>query len=121
MTYDPLEDVEDHPLDISDDVLVALKAFREKEKVCLLPGVDTRDERRLLNQVLNDLVDRLLQGIQSNPSKLWTLAQFQESLLLLEQPDTEVREHFGMELEEIMDILSIESSDGLLSYHLGGL
>jgi hypothetical protein len=32
--------------------------------------------------------------------------------------DAEAREHFGFELEEIMDILRIESSDGLLSYSL---
>ena len=39
----------------------------------------------------------------------------------MDQEGSEAREHFGMELEHIMDILGIESSDGMLSYYLGGI
>ena len=70
---------------------------------------------------MNRLVDGLLAGLASNPNKKWVMAQFQKSLVRLEGADTEAREPFGMELESIMDILGIESSDGLLSHYLGGL
>jgi hypothetical protein len=46
------------------------------------------------------------------------MRQFQAQLEPMFQEDTEAREHFGLELEAIMDILRIESSDGLLSYYL---
>jgi hypothetical protein len=87
----------------------------------MLPGVDVSEERARLSKVLNDLVDRLTQGIESHPTKLWVLTEFQRSLELVEQEETEGREHFGMELEGIMDILGIESSDGLLACYLGGM
>lgn len=35
--------------------------------------------------------------------------------------DTEGGDHFGQEIEVLMDILGIERSDGLLSFYLGGL
>jgi len=121
MTYDPLEDIEDEPIHISADVMASLHAYRESDKAQLLPGVDPAAERTHLNQLLNKLTDRLLAGIAQNPSKLWVMSEFQRTLVALQESDTEVREHFGMELEAIMDILGIESSNGLLSWYLGGL
>jgi len=99
----------------------ALRDFRRGEKLALLPGVDTSAERARLSQKLNDLADVLVRGVERNSSKRWVLSQFQRALDGMDQEDTEAREHFGMELEHIMDILGIESSDGLLSYYLGGI
>jgi hypothetical protein len=39
----------------------------------------------------------------------------------VEGEDTEAREHFGMELERLMGILGIASSDGVLTHYLGGI
>jgi hypothetical protein len=49
------------------------------------------------------------------------LTEFQTALRLVEEEDTDGRDHFGMEMENIMDILGIESSDGLLAAYLGGI
>ena len=121
MSYDPLTEVINEPLSINEGVLASLTEFRAREKLLLLPGVDPTLERERLSKVLNSLIDDLLAGIQSNPSKLWVLTQFQHALVLVEAEDTEGREHFGIELENVMDILGIESSDGLLTFYLGGL
>lgn len=110
---------EDVPINAT--VVRELVAFRGKPKLANLPGVDPALERERLSKVLNDLVDALLQGVEANPTKRWVMAQFQRHLVLVEREDTEGREHFGVEVEEIMDILGIESSDGLLSFYLGGL
>lgn len=59
--------------------------------------------------------------MSTNPTKLWVLAEFQRSLALVENEDTEGREHFGTELKSIMDVLGIGSSDGLLAAYLGGI
>jgi hypothetical protein len=121
MTYDPLSEVVDEPLHIDKGALASLTVFRTGEKLLHLPGVDPTLERERLSKVLNELLDDLLAGIERNPSKLWVLTQFQRALVQVESEDTEGREHFGMEIEHIMDILGIESSDGLLSFYLGGL
>lgn len=121
MTYDPLSEVMDEPLDINSSVVTELRAFRGKEKFQHLPGVDTGKERERLSKVLDDLSDTLLQGVEANPTKLWVLTQFQKYLVLVQDEDTEGRDHFGREVEQIMDILGIESSDGLLSAYLGGI
>lgn len=121
MHYDPLSEVIDEPLSIDNSTLEALSAFRVSEKLKYLPGIDTTEEKNRLSGVLNALLDRLLAGVETHPSKLWVLTEFQKALVLVEGEDTEGREHFGMEMENIMDILGIDSSDGLLAAYLGGI
>jgi len=111
----------DEPLTVDDLALQALRDFRHEEKLTLLPGVDISNERARLTCKLNDLADVLLRDVERNPSKRWVMSQFQKVLDGMDQEDTEAREHFGMELEHVMDILGIESSDGLLTHYLGGI
>ena len=121
MEDDPLDDVEDEPVLVDEAVLERLRLFRQREtKLALLPGVDVRAERARLTAVLDELVDRLLEGVVQHPSKRWVMSVFQRALEQVETEDTEGRDHFGMELETVMDILGIESSDGLLRFYLGG-
>jgi len=54
----------------------------------------------------------------NTPSTAIRIRKFQFLLEPMFEEDTEAREHFGLELEKIMDILHIESGDGLLSYSL---
>ena len=121
MRYDPLSEVIDAPIEIDDSTLVKLHILRVIEKFAHLPGVNTVEEQARLSGVLNNLLDRLIGGVQANPTKLWVLTEFQHSLKLVEGEDTEGRDHFGTELESIMDVLGIESSDGLLAAYLGGI
>lgn len=121
MVYNPISEVIDEKLHIDKNTIDKMSAFRAVPKLTYLPGVDPTLERDRLSKVLEDLVDRLILGIEDNPTKLWVLTEFQRSLELVEQEATEGREHFGTELEKIMDILGIESSDGLLSCYLGGV
>lgn len=121
MTYDPISDVTDEPLSVTPNVVDALAEFLALSKLDHLPGVDTTAEKDRLTNLVNGLTDQLLAGVAEHPSKLWVMQKFQSALLQLEDHDTEAREHLGMELEQLMDILGIESSDGLLSFYLGGL
>jgi hypothetical protein len=121
MAYDPMSDVEDAPLFIVPRVLEQLRAFRDGPKLADLPGVNPSAERERLAVVLDDLATRLLAGVEAHPTKFWVMKQFQQSLELVQEEDTEAREHFGSELERLMDILGIESSDGLLAFYLGGI
>lgn len=121
MTYDPLSEVIDDALTIDASVIEQLRTYQRAPKLTNLPGLNVTEERERLERVLNDLVDRTLKGIEENPTKLWVLTQFQTSLQSVEAEDTEGRGHFGMEIESLMDILGIDSSDGLLTYYLGGV
>jgi hypothetical protein len=98
-----------------------LSLFRSAAKLQHLPGVEVREERARLVAILDELADRLLRGLRQHPHKRWVMAQFEDSLRLVELEDTEAKEHFGAELERLMDLLGIEHSDGLLSDHLGGI
>lgn len=119
--HDPLDDVLDEDLIVDAGMLERLSAFRRRAKLVDLPGVDPTAERARLSDTLNHLTDTLLEGLVANPTKLWAMRQFQRSLVRVENEDTEGKDHFGTELETIMGILGIESSDGLLAFYLGGI
>lgn len=121
MNYDPLSEVVDEPIEVDESTVMKLHILKAVEKFGSLPGENTAEEKKRLSTILNDLLLRLTGGVQANPTKLWVLAEFQRSLALVENEDTEAREHFGTELESIMDVLGIESSDGLLAAYLGGI
>lgn len=121
MSYDPLSEVIDAPIEIDESTVTKLHILKAVEKFDALPGENTTAEKERLSTVLNDLLGRLINGLEANPTKLWVLTEFQRSLKLVESEETEGREHFGTELESIMDVLDIESSDGLLSAYLGGI
>lgn len=88
MARDPLANVVDAPLFIVPRVMDGLRAYRASAA----PGA------------LAALADTLLAGIEAHPTKFWVMQQFRKSL---EQVD-------GGELEKLMDILGIASSDGVL-------
>ena len=118
MTIDPLNDVQYAPLTITPKTFDQLRAFSAAEKFTDLPGPDTSQEQARLSTALNSLLATLIAGLSQNPSKLWVMAQFQPVMDSLYGEDTEGKEAFGAHLEQIMDILGIESSDGLLGFYL---
>lgn len=118
MSIDPISRVRDQTLTVDRTTIQQLLQLRQDEKFADLPGTDTSAERERLTTSLNDLLDSLIAGIESNPNKIWAMQQFQFALLAVEMEDTEARERFGDDLEKVMDILKIESSDGLLNFYL---
>ena len=118
MSYDPLSEVMDELLTVSMADLEALKSLRLTEQFTNLPGEDPTEEQTRLRQVFNKLLDELIIGVLENPNKLWVLNHFKLALEIVQLEDTEGREHFGEHLEKVMDILHIDSSDGLLNYYL---
>jgi len=104
MAEDPFQRVRDAPLFVVPRTLDALRAFRDG------PGLDDDLAR---------VTDRLLAGVAAHPTKFWVLKQFQPVLEGARDESAETRERVGAGLRHIMDILGIESSDGVLTYYLG--
>ena len=118
--FDPISKVVDKQLTISDETVQQLNTFKSAEKFRDLPGTNTIDEKERLSAILDHLVDKLLAEVRIHPSKRWVLKQFQSALEATQMEDTEAKEHFGVELNKIMAILGIESSDGLINFYRYG-
>jgi hypothetical protein len=118
MSYDPLSEVIDEPLSVSKKEVQKLTTLRASVKFSNLPDDDITEEQIRLSLAFNELLERLIARIELNPSKLWVMSQFQPTLEAIQIEDTEGREHFGTYLEQVMDILHIESSNGLLGSYL---
>jgi len=103
VTHDPLAGVVDAPLFIVPRVLDALRAYRERPRSANPAGAQ-----------LDALLDRLLAGVAAHPTKFWVMRQFRDALQAVEGEDLEARTQFRSALEQLMDILGIGSSDGIL-------
>lgn len=68
------------PLRISEETVASLLQIRRLEKFADLPGSDTADEQRRCDAKVNELIDRLVEGIVRNPRKSWVLEQFLPTL-----------------------------------------
>ena len=119
MACDPLAAVQDAPLFIVPRVLAALETYRaDRAEAALdaLPGDDASGARTRLLAELDGLVGRLLAGVERQPTKFWVMKQFQASLDALDGEPAAVGKQVRTELERLMDILGIASSDGLLGH-----
>jgi hypothetical protein len=115
----------DQELDISQPILAKFSELRSQAKYVDVPGTiynGMRPEscRLLAEEQLNRLIDRLREGLPSRPSKKFVLAEFAITMAQFEASDTEDREQLLRYLTEIMDVLGIVSSDGLLSRWMYG-
>ena len=118
LARNPLDEVMDATLVVNASVLDGLLAFRNGAKRTDLVEAEPDDPSRDLSPNLDRLAGRLLQGIEVNPSKRWVMAQFQQSLVPVIWIDDDGRERFGGELKKVMQILGIESDEGLLDFYL---
>jgi len=84
-------------------------------------GIKDEAERQRCEAAINALIGKIEAGIGDHPTKQFVLGEFSVTLKALDPPvDTEDRERFCTYLEEIMDIVGLESSDGVLNTWLYG-
>jgi flagellar basal body-associated protein FliL len=110
-------------LDITSNEINALKSLRNKPKFYaegFYPSAPNNSVQVESEARVNALLDTLIVGLPQHPNKKYVMSQFKQALDSFETNDTEERERFCQYLEEIMDILKIESSDGLLNRWLYG-
>ena len=114
-------------LSISPAALEQLHAFRAQPKfgpdesrfppyAGYLPETNRTDAERELNAIVDVLTD----GLPGQPTTAFVLASFARGLLWFAGSDTEDRERCCDYLVEIMDIIGLESSNGLLNRFMYG-
>jgi len=105
------------------EITAALTRLRAAEKFkadAFYPGAPNETLRVEAEQTVNALLDRLVPVAPAPTDKKLVLREFRMTLDSFTQSDTEERERLCGYLEEIMDIVGIDSSDGLLNGWLYG-
>ncbi|HKJ75280.1 MAG TPA: DUF4844 domain-containing protein, partial [Alphaproteobacteria bacterium] len=83
-------------------------------------GLRPEEVRATAETQLNDLIERLMNGLPAGATTNVILHEFRRTLRLFPSHETEDRERMCGYLEQIMEILGIESSHGLLNRWLYG-
>jgi hypothetical protein len=105
-------------LHIDANTVAALEALRKEPKFLKLPGAPAAEERRRLEPLINSLIDRLIAGIQANPSDTWVFEQMTPTVEAFYLEDTEARDPCVDYLARIFKILGIKSDRGAFSRFL---
>jgi hypothetical protein len=97
---------------ISDQAIEQLKSMRAEPKFVDSLGIIGAEERAMLEPVIDDLLDRLLSGIRSNPQASWVLDQMDPTVEAFYLEDTELREPCVEYIQRILQILGIQGTNG---------
>ena len=102
------------------NVVGALEALRVKPKFhedssMFYPGAPDEGIRARCEAAINSLIGKLLESAPDGMSKEHVLLAFSSALTQLDHDDSEEKDRAASYVECIMDILGIESSDGLLN------
>lgn len=115
----------DQKLRVSQAAIAGLTELRGRTKYVEVPGsiyngMRPETVRLQAEEQINRLVDRLLDELPANPSKKFVMKQFAEALAQFDAIDTEDREQLLRYLKEIMDLLGMTDSDGMLARWMYG-
>jgi hypothetical protein len=97
---------------LDEQVLSQLDALRKEQKFVDQFGIIKPDERRRLEPLINDLVDRLRTGIKAHPEESWVIAQMEPTVKVFYLEDTELREPCVMYLMQIFEIIGMKGANG---------
>ena len=99
-------------LRINDEIISKLKALRAEPKFLDLPGTPAAEERDRLEPLINSLLDRLVSGVEANPTDAWVLQQMDPTVEGFHLEDTEARERSIAYIEKVFNILGIPNDRG---------
>jgi len=119
--YDPIGQVMDRKIEVTDEMIAALQAYHDAAKFHYSDGLAAclrDDERELLRQLANALSKRLIDALRSNPSKLWVIQQMPQAIPHVQWVDSVVRDEFAGIATRLMNIIGIKSSNGYFAYYL---
>jgi hypothetical protein len=115
----------DDPLHVTPATIERLRMLKPEltfgpDQKTFYTGVPDPADRAIGDAAFSQLVDILLANLVRHPSKKFVLQQFKLALSKFSSADTEDRERAASYCEKIMDVVGIESSDGVLNRWLYG-
>jgi hypothetical protein len=81
----------------------------------LYTGIRTETDRQAAETAINGLALRLSHGIAANPTKVFVLDEIASTLPAFEELHSEDKDRALEYIEQVMDAVGLESSDGLLN------
>ena len=105
-------------LSIGEKQIDELKALRTEPKFLDLPGLPAEEERRRLEPLINQMLDRLIEGIAANPTDVWVLAQMDPTVEAFHLEDTEARERCLVYIGRAFKILGVPDDRGTFRKYL---
>jgi hypothetical protein len=120
VVYDLLAAVADVPISVSDEAIRELIALRSADKFPEALIVKIAADRQHLTRIFDEVLDKLIGGLRSNPSRRWIMVQIHPALLAVTFESLETREHCRVLVEKILAVLGPAELDGMLDFYLGG-
>jgi hypothetical protein len=96
---------------ITPDTITALVSLRADQKFTDLPGYSIEKEQQRNSITINAFLDRLIAGVEQQPSKKWVLNELEIAVEQFHLEDTEARERCIVYVEKTLQILKIQSVD----------
>jgi hypothetical protein len=114
-----------HPMNVSGTAIQKLQAFKAQPKFdpnAMYTGAWPAEVRPVLNAVLNQSADDFLAIAESSPTRERYLQAMSAGLARIEpdELDTEDRERVAEQYQNLMDIVGLQSSNGLLNTFVYG-
>jgi uncharacterized protein DUF4844 len=100
----------DRNLAVTGEVIKQLRAMRDEPKFLDLPGAPAQAERSRLEPLINDLLERLIQQLPTNPSKSGVIMAIEPTVKGFYLEDTEPRERCVAYLQRILAIIGIQNT-----------
>ena len=112
--------MKDKTLIITENTISKLNVMKSKSKFILddklfYPGAPSTKVKKEAEGLINDLLTILIDQVPSNPKKSYVMREFKNTLKKFNEFDSEEQDRVCNYLEEIMDMLRISNSDGLLN------
>ena len=99
-------------LQVGDATFSELRKLRAEAKFSDLPGAPAELERRRLEPLINDLLDRLIAGLKEHATRAWVIDQMDPTVAKFYLEDTEARERCVVYLDRIFVILRMSGPEG---------
>jgi hypothetical protein len=105
---------------ISDNTLVQLHKLRNTPKfhqddATFYPGPPSEDVRLEAQDILDSFINTIINNIKANPRKSYFINELKIMLMKCNYFDSEEKDRICNYIEQIMNILGIENSEGIIN------
>lgn len=105
-------------MEFTKEMIKQLEKLRDEKKFLpdsFYPGAPSETIRLEAQHILNQTIENLINNFEKSSDKQYVLSELEKMLVKMNDYDSEEQDQICIYCENIMDILKIESSNGLLN------